>query len=175
MPLFAPILNGQSRVLTVPNDGVTRVRVLEQLPVPDDITSAAGGGADVHGAMQVDLKRRLIGEAPLLADGSIRMEVPSRTPLVLELLDGAGNILDWQREEDQIGPGETQPRLAPGSLFNAVCGGCHNALDGSELGVVVGPDVTTSSSTRSEAARTRAEDAVDLCTEPALRVAVPVP
>ncbi len=175
MPLFAPLLNDQTRVLTVPNDNVTSVRVLEQLPVPDTVTSAAAAGSDLHGDQQVFVKRRLIGESTLLSDGSIRMLVPARTPLVLQLLDADGNILDWQREEEQIGPGETQPRLAPVNLFNAVCGGCHNALDGSELGVVVGPDVTTGASTRSEAARTKTEDAVNLYTPPAERMDVPVP
>ena len=110
VPLFAPLLNNQSRVLTAPDERVATVRVLEQVPVPDGFTSAAEAGSDVHGDQQVYVYRRLIGEAPLLEDGSVRMLVPSRTPLVMQLLDGDGNVLDWQREEEQIGSGETQPR-----------------------------------------------------------------
>ena len=93
---------------------------------------------------------------------------------MLELLDTDGNVIETQVEEEQIGPGETQPRLAPVSLFNAVCGGCHHALNGSELEVVVGPDVTTGASTRSQAAQLQTKDAVDLYTPPDERTIVPV-
>ena len=174
VPLFAALLNDHSRVSTVPNDDVKRVRVLEQMPVPANVTSQSAAGSNLYGGLHVYVKRRLIGEAPLLDDGSIRLLVPSRTPLVLQLLDKDGNIIETQQEEEQIGPGETQPRLAPVSLFNAVCGGCHNALDGSELEVDVGPDVTTGASTRSEAARLQTKDAVDLYTPPDERTIVPI-
>jgi len=110
--------------------------------------------------------------APLLEDGSIRILVPASTPISMELLDTEGNVIDWQREEEQIGVGETQPRLIRGELFNAVCGGCHNALDGSELDVAVGPDVITGASTRSDAANS---EAVDLYTDPSMRPASPLP
>ncbi|HTM18922.1 MAG TPA: hypothetical protein VL172_00375, partial [Kofleriaceae bacterium] len=175
IPLFAPLLNDQSRVGIDPDARVTGVRVLEQMPVPVAVTSTAQGGANIHGSQQVYVVRRLIGQAPLLADGSVRMLVPARTPLILQLLDEGGNVLDWQREEEQLGAGETQPRTAPLPLFNAVCGGCHNALDGSELGVAVGPDVTTGASTRSDAAHTATGDAPNLYVPPDERPQVPVP
>jgi len=175
VPLFAALLNDNSRVATVPNAQVASVRVLEQMPVPGNITSAGAAGGDVYGSEQVYLKRRLLGVAPLLSDGSLRVLLPARTPYIIELLDGDGNVIDWQREEEQIGPGETQPRLTQVSLFNAVCGGCHNALDGSELGVAVGPDVTTGASTRSDAARTSTDDDANLYVPPADRPYVPFP
>ncbi|MGB8222801.1 MAG: hypothetical protein WCF10_09440 [Polyangiales bacterium] len=39
--------------------------------------------------------------------------MPARTPAIREFLDKDGQVLDWQREEEQIGPGETQARLIP--------------------------------------------------------------
>ena len=45
------------------------------------------------------------------------------------------NVIDRQREEEQLGPGETQPRMIRPEEFNGICGGCHNAIDGTELGM----------------------------------------
>lgn len=171
MPVFVPLLNDNTRVVTAVNEGVTRIRVLEQLPPPDGATSPADVAGELYGPNEVFVRRRLVGEAELLADGSIRLLVPARAPLVLELIDSSGNVIDWQREEEQIAGGETQPRMIPIALFNGVCGGCHNALDGSELDVAVGPDVITGASNRSQAATA---DAIDLYVEPAERAAVPV-
>lgn len=167
--LFASLLNSNSRRRTVPNAAVASVRVLEQLPPPAG-AAAADVAADVRGPMGVYVRRRVVGEAPLLADGSLRILVPSRTPLVFELLDRDGHLVDRQREEEQYGPGETQARIITPSLFNATCGGCHNALDGSELGVAVGPDVVSGASTRSAASRARP---ADLYTDPAARPLAP--
>jgi len=172
IPLFAPLLNDNTRVATVPNMDVASVRIVEQLPPPDGTASAADVSGSLQGPENVYVSRRLIGEAPLLEDGSIRILVPASTPISMELLDTEGNVIDWQREEEQIGVGETQPRLIRGELFNAVCGGCHNALDGSELDVAVGPDVITGASTRSDAANS---EAVDLYTDPSMRPASPLP
>ena len=170
IPLFAALLNSNQRTGTEPDDRVTRVRVLEQLPPPDGTASASDVAGQLFGAEQVYVKWRVIGEAPLLGDGSLRITVPAKTPLILQLLDSDGQVVHWQREEEQIGAGETQPRLIQLPLFNAVCGGCHNALDGSELDVTVGTDVTTGASTRSDAAR---GTAVDLYTDPAERAELP--
>jgi len=171
IPLFAPLLNDNTRRGLTPDHEVTALRVLEQLSPPEGVTGPEQVAADLHGPEQVYVKRRLIGEAPLLADGSVRLMVPASTPLILELLDANGNVLDRQREEEQLGTGETQPRMIPEKLFNGICGGCHNALDGSEVGVAPGPDILTGASMRSDAARATA---VDLYTDPASRPDVPV-
>jgi len=172
IPLFAPLLNNNTRMSTIPNNDVAGIRVLEQLPPPDGTTSAADVSGDLYGVEQVYVKRRLIGEAPLLPDGSVRILVPSRTPLILELLDTDGNVIDWQREEEQIGAGETQPRLTSVPLFNKVCGGCHHALNGSELDVIADPDVTTGASNRSDAAKA---NPLDLYTDPSTRPVAAMP
>jgi len=170
VPLLAPMLNQNSRTGTQPNEVVTAVHILEQEPVPAQITSADQAGADAFGPAgeEVYVKWRRITEEPMdiLEDGSMRVLVPSMTPLLFELYDADGNLIDWQREAEQFGPGETIARMIPVPLFDAGCGSCHNAGDGTELSVIVGPDVLTGASTRSEAAQT---PPVDLYVEPAAR------
>ena len=165
------MMNDNTRLGSKPNDAVVGVRVLENLPPPPGVTSAAEVASDLHGDERVYVKRRLIGESRLFSDGSLRFRVPASTPLILELLDDAGNVIDRQREEEQLGPGETQPRMIQPSEFNGICGGCHNAIDGSELGVIVGADILTAASKRSQAADA---EHVDLYVEPAERTIVPV-
>jgi len=169
--LFAALLNDNSRLATTPNDAVVAVRILEQLSPPEGVSSAQEVAADLHGEQQVYTKRRLIAEVPLLADGSLRFLVPASTPLVFELLDAAGNVIDRQREEEQLGPGETQPRMIQPGEFNGICGGCHNAMDGTETGVAPGPDVLTGASTHSQASQS---EALDLYRDPSDRTEVPV-
>jgi len=172
IPLFAPLLNDQTRVGTQPNEVVTAVRIYEQEPVPAHVTSADLAAGDVFGSPPVYLKWRRIGDdqVELLEDGSLRVLVPSMTPIVLELYDAEGNVIDWQREEQQYGAGETRARMIPVELFDAGCGSCHNAGDGSELSVIVGPDVLTGASTRSAAT---VEAPVDLYIPPAERANEP--
>jgi len=169
IPLFAVMMNDNTRQGSVPNDKVVAMRVLEQLSPPEGVSSPQEVAADLYGPQQVYVKRRLIGQVSLLADGSLRFKVPASTPLVLELLDKNGAVIDRQREEEQLGPGETQPRMIQPAQFNGICGGCHNAIDGSELGVAIGADVLTGASTRSAASQATA---VDLYTEPANRPVV---
>ncbi len=174
IPLLAPMLNQNTRLGTEPNELVTAVHILEQEPVPAHITSADEAGADVYGppGEEVYVKWRRITDEPidLLEDGSLRVLVPSMTPILLELYDADGNLIDWQREAEQFGPGETEARMIPVELFDAGCGSCHNAGDGTELSVIVGPDVITGASTRSEASRA---EPIDLYVEPAARPEAP--
>ncbi len=171
LPLFATMMNDNSRLSSLPNNDVVAVRVLEQLSPPAGTTSAEDVAADLHGPQRVYVKRRFVGESPLLADGSLRFMVPASTPLILELLDANGDVIDWQREEEQLGPGETHPRMIHPDQFDGICGGCHNATDGSELGIITGPDILTAASTHSDASVARA---VDMYTEPEDRPIVPV-
>ena len=86
-------------------------------------------------------------------------------------VDPAGVRDQLYEEEEQLGPGETEPRMIAPSGFNGICGGCHNAIDGSETGIAPGPDVLTGASTTSLAS---SAEAVDLYLEPAQRQDVPV-
>lgn len=90
--------------------------------------------------------RTYLGRAPLASDGSVRFRAPAGTPLLLELQDGDGNVLFRMTEEHQLGPGEVISLGIAGELFDAVCGGCHGSVSGSELDVAVTPDALTGAS-----------------------------
>jgi mono/diheme cytochrome c family protein len=49
-------------------------------------------------------------------------------------------------EEHQLGPGEVISMGVPEKEFNAVCGGCHGSVTGSELDVSVTADALTGAS-----------------------------
>ena len=49
-------------------------------------------------------------------------------------------------EEHQLGPGENISFGIIEPLFDAVCGGCHGTVSGSELDVFVTPDALTGAS-----------------------------
>ncbi len=96
-------------------------------------------------------QRELIGRVPLEDDGSTKVTLPAREGLVFELQDGSRNRVVIMGEEHQLGPGETISMGVSESLFDAVCGGCHGSISGSELDVEVTPDALTGAS-RSESA-----------------------
>jgi hypothetical protein len=83
---------------------------------------------------------------PLEADGSVLVELPSSTGLVFQLQDDREKPLLTMTEEHQFGPGEQIAMGVREELFDAVCGGCHGAVSGSELDVQVTPDVLTGAS-----------------------------
>jgi hypothetical protein len=100
----------------------------------------------VQGSEHVYTDRTVLGQASLLADHSVKVDLPSRTPLILELVDGAGHPILTMREEHQLGPGENISPGVPRALFNGVCGGCHGSVSGQELDVAVTPDALTGAS-----------------------------
>ena len=110
---------------------------------PSDLAAAMAGRI---GSQMVYDVRKEVGRAPLAADGSIQLRLPSLTPLYLELLDAQGNKLMTMSEQDQHGPGEHISRGVPQRFFNSVCGGCHGSVSGRELEVAVVPDALTGAS-----------------------------
>ena len=66
--------------------------------------------------------------------------------MILELQDGAGNAIVTMGEEHQLGPGEQISMGIVESLFDAVCGGCHGSITGSELDVRIEADALTGAS-----------------------------
>ncbi len=85
----------------IPRDATLRLRVLEGLPRRE------GAPASPLAA------RRLLGEAPLAADGSFQVTVPANVPVQIQILDGDGLALRsgawiWARNH-----------------FNQGCVGCH--------------------------------------------------
>ncbi len=99
--------------------------------------------ANLNGIYQ---QRELIGRVPLEDDGSTKVMLPSREGIVFELQDGNRQPVVTMGEEHQLGPGETISMGVSESLFDAVCGGCHGSVSGSELDVKVTPDALTGAS-----------------------------
>ncbi len=97
-------------------------------------------------SMGVYEMRRALGRVPLADDGSVRVALPARTGIVMRLVDATGATVVTMTEEHQLGPGESISMGVPESLFDAVCGGCHGSISGSELDVIVTPDALTGAS-----------------------------
>jgi hypothetical protein len=92
-----------------------RVRIIEGVPVAsgEPSTNSSSGqpsGADRKGPF---VARRLLGEAPIEADGSFNVEVPADTPVLIQTLDERGLALG------NCGWVWVKPREARG------CVGCH--------------------------------------------------
>ncbi len=108
----------------------------------EDLCPAAGCTPNAMGIYE---NRRELGSVSLAEDGSARVLLPSKTGVILQLRDGA-NVIATMTEEHQLGPGENISMGIPEELFDAVCGGCHGSISGSELDVVVTPDALTGAS-----------------------------
>ena len=60
--------------------------------------------------------KRVLGEVPVAADGSVAFEAPACTPFYFQLLDGKGRLVQSMRSWTVLQPGET-----------ASCIGCHES------------------------------------------------
>lgn len=142
LPMLATLLNANLRRgrNVAAFTGAATLKVYESIGPRD---GAAGGR---QGAEQVVVNRKPLGSVPLQPDGSVRVELPSRTPLILELLDGGGKALFTMSEEHQVGPGEVITPGVPRKLFNGVCAGCHGSVSGMEGEIAVTPDALTGAS-----------------------------
>jgi hypothetical protein len=103
------------------------------------------------GANGIFENRQLLGSAPLADDGSVRIQVPSQTGVVLELQDDKHNTVIKMGEEHQLGPGEQISLGIAEPLFDAVCAGCHGSITGHEVDVRVTPDALTGASASASA------------------------
>jgi Tol biopolymer transport system component len=90
--------------------------------------------------------RMMLGSVPLASDGSVRVQLPSQTGVVLELRDDKNNSVVKMTEEHQMGPGEQISMGIVQPLFDAVCAGCHGSVTGHEVDVRVTPDALTGAS-----------------------------
>src|SRR3569623_106684 len=90
--------------------------------------------------------RTVLGKAPLAADGSVKVQLPAKTGVILELQDDSGNTVVKMSEEHQLGPGEHISMGISEKLFDSVCGGCHGSVSGKELDIAVTPDALTGAS-----------------------------
>jgi len=120
-------------------DSATQLAVYRENPPPPGTTT----GNTPDGIYE---SRDLLGRAPLAKDGSVRIVAPAGTGLILELEDSQGNPVVTMKEEHQVGPGEEISLGIRRELFDAVCGGCHGSVSGSELDIAVTPDALTGAS-----------------------------
>jgi len=117
----------------------TKLVVWEEHPAPPGTT----GGNQPDGRYE---NRTKIGEAQLRSDGSTKVRLPGGRGVVLELQDDAGNTVVRMGEEHQLGPDEQISMGIVEELFDAVCGGCHGSVSGSELDIAIEPDALTGAS-----------------------------
>jgi Hydrazine synthase alpha subunit middle domain len=105
--------------------------------------SATPDPAALMGSERVFTQRQLLGVAALESDGSLKVALPSRRPLILELQDAGRQPIFTMREEHQLGPGENISPGVPRQLFNSVCAGCHGSISGREPDIAVTADALT--------------------------------
>ena len=80
---------------------------------------------------------------------------PYAAPVVVGSPDAAHEFgFVTMGEEHQLGPGEQISMGVSEKLFDAVCGGCHGSVSGSELDVAVTPDALTGASQSASATAT---------------------
>ncbi|HET6282030.1 MAG TPA: hypothetical protein VFH73_13730 [Polyangia bacterium] len=142
LPLLATLLDAnlrRGRNVTA-LDGATALRVYVQNPPP----GPAPG--NLMGTEQVYIDRSSLGTVALESDHSLKVRLPARKPLILELVDGSGKALFTMREEHQLGPGEYITPGAPRKLFNGICAGCHGSISGQESDISVTSDALTGAS-----------------------------
>jgi hypothetical protein len=106
-------------------------------------SSATPDPSMLMGSERVFTQRQLLGVAPLEADGSLKVALPARRPLILELQDSGRQPIMTMREEHQLGPGEHISPGVPRKLFNGVCAGCHGSISGREPDIAVTADALT--------------------------------
>jgi len=109
----------------------------------EGLCPAASCSANLNGIYEV---RQMLGTAPLADDGSVRVQLPAGTGVVLELQDDKHGSIVKMGEEHQLGPGEDISMGVAEPLFNAVCAGCHGSITGHEIDIGVTPDALTGAS-----------------------------
>ncbi|MDH3452296.1 MAG: hypothetical protein OEN20_07730, partial [Gammaproteobacteria bacterium] len=91
------------------------VRVTAAVPTPPGISMETIGASDFE-------MQRVIGYADVEPDGSLRFQVPSDTPLGVQVLDAQGRAFQVHTNWLQVRPGETR-----------TCNGCHSPRRGSAI------------------------------------------
>lgn len=137
LPLLATLLDANLRLgrNVKAFDAAVGLRVYEVRPPAGPVAPGT-----VHS------ERVSLGTARVEADRSLKVQLPAKKPVILELVDSAGNPVFTMREEHQLGPGETITPGPPRKLFDGICGGCHGSITGNELDISVTPDALTGAS-----------------------------
>lgn len=161
LPLLTSLLfqNTRDGRAFVPEGG--SVEFWQSLPPEPGVTGFTGPFAtrDQYGDLYV--RRSLLGRVRPLSDGSAKVRLPGGMPFMVaaevKLSSDAAPQLHFQREEQQVYPGERLRQSFKRDLFGNLCGGCHGSVSGLEYRVAANPDILTQASSV-EARGARAED-----------------
>jgi hypothetical protein len=151
-PLLVSLMFQNTRSRRVIPSPMNDMEIWEDLPPESGVKSYDAGGAyvvtDAFGKVYV--RRRRLGVGAPLADGSMHVQVPGGTPIVLaplvQLAADKGPVRHHQLEEMQFYPGESARQGFQRGLFNGICAGCHGAVSGYDSDIAVNPDILTQAS-----------------------------
>ncbi|NUN15295.1 MAG: hypothetical protein HUU55_16830 [Myxococcales bacterium] len=95
-----------------------------------------------------ELKKAVLAELPIMADGSVQAVIPSGVPFDIEAVNGMGMTVSSPHRWLYAHPGEKHTLSIPRSLYTQTCAGCHGSLSGvSEQSVGLVDAVTGASRT----------------------------
>jgi hypothetical protein len=146
-PVLASLLFQNTPTGRLIDPDIQSFTVYEDLPPIDPIDSSFFF-KDAFGSVYV--RRRLLGQAPLEDDGSVKFSVPGGVPFVLVLpdtkLSQSRSLPRVQREQMVFAPGEHLHQSFKASLFGNLCGACHGAISGRAVDAALDPDFVTQAS-----------------------------
>ena len=115
--------------VTIPRDGNGNIdfaalvgdpslQVVKQVRIIQAVPSQPGVGVEDMGLTEFE-RQKILGYAPVEADGSFRVEVPADASLTLHVVDNQGRSFKVKENWLQVRPGE-----------NRTCNGCHSPRRG---------------------------------------------
>lgn len=151
LPMIATLIF-QNTPTGRPIENIDSIDLYEDLPPTAEVTSYASGGANVvkDEFGQVYVRKRLIGNVPLNADGSTHVQVPGGLPIFFKMPDTQQSMMSKlprvQRESFSFAPGEYAHQSFKREFFSGFCGNCHGSVSGKPLDIAVQPDILTQAS-----------------------------
>jgi hypothetical protein len=115
--------------VTIPRDGAGNIdfatlvgnaslQAVKQVRVVQAVPSQPGVGVEDMGLTEFE-RQKILGYAPVEADGSFRVEVPADTSLTVHVVDAQGRSFKVKENWLQVRPGESR-----------TCNGCHSPRRG---------------------------------------------
>lgn len=98
--------------------GNPSLQVVKQVRIIQAVPSQPGVGVEDMGLTEFE-RQKILGYAPVAADGSFRVTVPADTSLTLHVVDAEGRSFKVKENWLQVRPGE-----------NRTCNGCHSPRRG---------------------------------------------
>ena len=122
---------------TKPIDEVKYVRMVEAVPMTPDLAAAVDVGKIRNGDPEstlvsngIHMLKRVVGEVPVFADGSVMARVPSNTPMIIQSVNADGMVLRQEARHYYFAPNETfSISPSPSETFQS-CAACMGSLDG---------------------------------------------